>query len=87
MYFPVTAQIDGSGEYKECFKVEGVRLPTGYFLGLSAATGELSDAHDIMSIKLEELFVIATDSVSRITSEQFCYSDKKFSALIANTLI
>jgi lectin, mannose-binding 2 len=46
--------------------VAGVRLPTGYYLGLSAATGDLSgipsnfflisflDNHDVLSVKMFE---------------------------------
>lgn len=41
--------------WKECLKVEGVELPTGYFFGASATTGDLSDNHLIYSIKFFEL--------------------------------
>lgn len=51
----VETDIEGRGEWKECFSVAGVRLPTGYFLGVSAATGDLSDNHDVISIKTYEL--------------------------------
>ena len=34
---------------------EGVTLPTGYYFGMSATTGDLSDNHDIVSIKTYEL--------------------------------
>ncbi|TGZ62367.1 hypothetical protein CRM22_007486 [Opisthorchis felineus] len=39
----------------ECFSVDGVHLPIGYYLGVSAATGDLSDTHDIVSIKTFEV--------------------------------
>lgn len=32
-----------------------MKLPTGYHLGVSATTGDLSDNHDILSIKFYEL--------------------------------
>ena len=35
--------------------VKGVTLPTGYYFGASAITGELSDNHDILSMKMFEL--------------------------------
>ncbi|KAG1664562.1 VIP36-like protein [Nymphon striatum] len=38
----VTTDIDGKNSWSECFKVEGVQLPTGYYFGFSAATGDLS---------------------------------------------
>ena len=51
----VSTDIDGKSEWKEYFSVSGIQLPTGYFIGVSAATGELSDAHDVVSIKTFEL--------------------------------
>ncbi|XP_054721567.1 vesicular integral-membrane protein VIP36-like [Uloborus diversus] len=53
----VSTDIDGKNAWRECFRVEGVRLPTGYFIGASATTGDLSDNHDIISIRLYELEV------------------------------
>jgi len=38
-----------------CFTMEGVKLPTGYYFGMSATTGDLSDAHDVISVKTYEL--------------------------------
>ena len=40
--FQVSIDIDNQNEWKECLKVNGVRLPTGYFFGASAATGDLA---------------------------------------------
>ena len=34
--------IDNKNIWKKCFDVEGVRIPTGYYFGASAATGELA---------------------------------------------
>ena len=34
--------VDGKNTWKECFSVAGVKLPTGYFFGASAATGQLA---------------------------------------------
>ncbi|XP_061585579.1 VIP36-like protein isoform X2 [Cololabis saira] len=47
--------VDGKQEWRECAEVTGVRLPTGYFFGASSATGDLSDNHDIISMKLYQL--------------------------------
>lgn len=51
----VTHDLDNKRAWEPCLKVEGVKLPTGYYFGASAATGELSDQHDIISMKLYEL--------------------------------
>ncbi|XP_056888184.1 VIP36-like protein [Takifugu flavidus] len=49
--------VDGTQEWKECADISGLHLPTGYFLGASSATGDLSDNHDIISLKLYQLTV------------------------------
>ncbi|OQV15871.1 Vesicular integral-membrane protein VIP36 [Hypsibius exemplaris] len=51
----VSLDIDGKNQWTECFRVEGVELPTGYYFGVSAATGDLSDNHDIVSLKFYNL--------------------------------
>lgn len=53
----VSMDVEGKNGWTECFKVDGVRLPVGYYFGASAATGELADNHDIISMKLYELDV------------------------------
>uniref|UniRef100_A0A1I8EHN6 Intracellular lectin protein 2 n=2 Tax=Wuchereria bancrofti TaxID=6293 RepID=A0A1I8EHN6_WUCBA len=44
----------GTGQWKECMSVDGVQLPTGYHFGITAATGDLSDYHDIISVRMFE---------------------------------
>ncbi|KAJ9599083.1 hypothetical protein L9F63_010420 [Diploptera punctata] len=51
----VSTDIENKAAWKECLSVQGVRLPTGYFFGMTAATGDLSDNHDVMSVRLYEL--------------------------------
>ncbi|XP_066589050.1 vesicular integral-membrane protein VIP36 [Prorops nasuta] len=51
----VSTDISNKAAWKECFSVKGVKLPTGYHFGVSATTGDLSDNHDILSIRLFEL--------------------------------
>lgn len=38
----VMVDVDDKNEWKSCIDIGGVRLPTGYFFGASAATGDLS---------------------------------------------
>ncbi|KAF3838872.1 hypothetical protein F7725_010640 [Dissostichus mawsoni] len=47
--------VEDKNEWRECIDIGGVRLPTGYFFGASAATGDLSDNHDIISMKMYQL--------------------------------
>ncbi|XP_018107750.1 vesicular integral-membrane protein VIP36 isoform X2 [Xenopus laevis] len=53
----VMTDIEDKNEWKNCLDISGVRLPTGYYFGASAATGDLSDNHDIISMKLYQLMV------------------------------
>ncbi|XP_049880800.1 vesicular integral-membrane protein VIP36 [Pectinophora gossypiella] len=56
----VSTDLDGKNAWKECLRVEKVLLPTGYFFGASATTGDLSDNHDIIAIKMFELDLLDT---------------------------
>ena len=47
--------LDNKRAWQQCLRVEGVKLPTGYFFGLTATTGDLSDAHDVISVKAYQL--------------------------------
>lgn len=51
----VSTNIENRNEWKPCLQVNGVRLPTGYYFGASAETGDLSDNHDIQSFKFYEI--------------------------------
>lgn len=37
--------VDNKNEWRECFDVGGVKLPTGLYFGASAATGQLAGIH------------------------------------------
>lgn len=40
----------GTGQWKECMSVDGVQLPTGYYFGITAATGDLSGSYILISV-------------------------------------
>ena len=61
----VSTDILGKNAWAECFRVQGVVLPTGYYLGLSAATGDLSDNHDVLSVKTYELDMVGDSDLVR----------------------
>ncbi|XP_054468174.1 lectin, mannose-binding 2-like a [Anoplopoma fimbria] len=54
----VMIDIDGQHEWRDCLDLPGVRLPQGYYFGATAITGDLSDNHDIISLKLYQLTVL-----------------------------
>eukprot|EP00048_Salpingoeca_helianthica_P016896 m.234710 g.234710 ORF g.234710 m.234710 type:complete len:327 (+) comp19730_c0_seq1:117-1097(+) len=41
-------------EWQECFIIRSVHLPRANYFGVTAATGDLADNHDIISIKIAE---------------------------------
>lgn len=51
----VSSDAENKHQWKECFSVENVLLPTGYYMGFTAATGDLSDNHDIVSVRVYQL--------------------------------
>lgn len=62
-YNEVSTDLANKAAWKQCFQVNEVKLPTGYYIGISATTGDLSDNHDILSIRLFELD-LSDDDVS-----------------------
>ena len=38
----VMTDLEDKNEWKNCIDITGVRLPTGYYFGASAVTGDLS---------------------------------------------
>ncbi|XP_019515631.1 PREDICTED: VIP36-like protein isoform X5 [Hipposideros armiger] len=67
----VMMDIDGKHEWRDCIEVPGVRLPRGYYFGTSSITGDLSDNHDIISLKLFELTVDRTPEEEKLHRDVF----------------
>ena len=51
----ISTDIDGKNTWKECFTASDVHLPSNYYFGFTAATGDLSDNHDIISVHTYQL--------------------------------
>uniref|UniRef100_A0A8C7HQA1 Lectin, mannose-binding 2-like a n=1 Tax=Oncorhynchus kisutch TaxID=8019 RepID=A0A8C7HQA1_ONCKI len=58
----IMIDIDGQHEWRDCLDIPGVRLPQGYYFGASAVTGDLSDNHDVVSLKLYQLTVLRSET-------------------------
>jgi len=54
----VQYDVEDDDKWQSCLDQYGVQLPTGYFIGFSGSTGDLSDNHDILSVKFYELETI-----------------------------
>ncbi|XP_056874436.1 lectin, mannose-binding 2-like a isoform X3 [Takifugu flavidus] len=66
----VMIDIDGQHEWRDCLDLPGVQLPRGYYFGATALTGDLSDNHDIISLKLYELTVIRSEKEEEEEEEE-----------------
>ncbi|KAH8724262.1 concanavalin A-like lectin/glucanase domain-containing protein [Phaeosphaeriaceae sp. PMI808] len=55
-YLKLELQYKSEGEWTECFKKTDFKIPPVAYLGFSAETGELSDNHDIISVKSHNLY-------------------------------
>jgi mannose-binding lectin 2 len=62
----LSTDLENKGKWKNCFVVNHVELSTGYFFGMSATTGDLSDAHDIHGFKFYDLDQDITVSFNRL---------------------
>jgi len=51
----VNVDVDGQGSWRQCFTKTGVRLPGGYYFGVTAATGDLTDNHDVLAVRTYQL--------------------------------
>ncbi|PVH95372.1 vesicular integral-membrane protein VIP36 precursor [Periconia macrospinosa] len=49
-------QYKSEDEWTQCFEIENYHVPAVAYLGFSAETGELSDNHDIISVKTLNLY-------------------------------
>ncbi|XP_077787389.1 VIP36-like protein isoform X4 [Podarcis muralis] len=67
----VLLDIDGKHEWRDCIDIPGVHLPRGYYFGVSSVTGDLSDNHDIISLKLYQLTVQRTLEEDKRDKEVF----------------
>ena len=47
----VSVDVDGNGSWRLCFERNNLILPTGYFMGFTAATGDLTDNHDVIAVR------------------------------------
>jgi len=61
-FLDVKIQYKAWDDWTDCFTVEKVNLPTNPFLGFSAMTGDVSDAHDIISVTSYSAILSQPDS-------------------------
>ncbi|RMZ67893.1 lectin family integral membrane [Pyrenophora seminiperda CCB06] len=55
-YLRLELQYKSEDEWTQCFEIPNFKVPPVAYLGFSAETGELSDNHDILSVKSLNLY-------------------------------
>ncbi|KAG7449971.1 ERGIC53, mannose lectin, ER-golgi intermediate compartment [Guyanagaster necrorhizus] len=53
----VKLQYKAWDDWTDCFRADGVSLPTAPFLGMSAMTGDVSDNHDIITVSTHSAII------------------------------
>jgi len=67
-FLDVKIQYQAWDEWVDCFYVEGISLPHSPYLGFSAMTGDVSDAHDIIAVSTHSAITSANVSPSLKTN-------------------
>lgn len=84
--FTVSTSTEKEKNFIECFSTSNIKLPDSFYIGFSAATGGVSDIHDILRITTMSL----DEASSKIGSSTFktgneYYSDEDFSKPIESS--
>ncbi|KAI9568791.1 legume-like lectin family-domain-containing protein [Boletus coccyginus] len=61
-YLDVKVHYRAWDDWSDCFRVDGIHLPTSPFLGVSALTGQVFDAHDVISIATYSAILSSQDA-------------------------
>lgn len=59
----IKTDVENTGIWRDCVQVSNIYLPSHYYFGITAATGDLSDNHDILAIKMVQLSPTVYDYV------------------------
>ncbi len=51
----VLTNLRGDGKWTRCFAVSNIKLPSDGYIGFSAATGQVSDEHDLIFVTTQEI--------------------------------
>ncbi|KAJ1953522.1 hypothetical protein EC988_002943, partial [Linderina pennispora] len=69
-FLNVQIQLQPHDKWINCFTISGVTLPEDSYLGFSALTGDISDNHDLISVRAETLRPEALKNYNHIPNVQ-----------------
>lgn len=58
-FLEISTSLAGNDDWKTCFSLSNVTLPSHGFLGFSAHTGALSDNHDIIKVETKSISLVS----------------------------
>jgi len=61
-FLDVKIQYKAWDDWSDCFYIDKISLPVGPFLGFSAMTGDISDAHDIITVTTYSAILSSADA-------------------------
>ncbi|KAF8435055.1 legume-like lectin family-domain-containing protein [Boletus edulis BED1] len=68
-YLDVKVHYKAWDDWTDCFRIDGISLPLSPYLGVSALTGEVFDAHDVISITTHSAVLSSQDApLNKLTS-------------------
>ena len=69
----VTHDLDNKRAWEPCLRVEGVKLPTGYYFGASAATGINNSELDMQSCTVQSVSRRSSRWVQSVQKQTFMF--------------
>ncbi|KAF9243190.1 concanavalin A-like lectin/glucanase domain-containing protein [Melanogaster broomeanus] len=61
-YLDVKIHYRAWDDWTDCFRIDGISLPASPFLGISALTGQVYDAHDVVSVTTHSAVLSSADA-------------------------
>ncbi|WFD34952.1 hypothetical protein MCUN1_001798 [Malassezia cuniculi] len=80
MYLELAIQNHEWNQWSTCFLIRNATMPKNPFLGFSASTGEVTDAHDIVSVSTNSIVYSSTTSSYYIAERKRIFKEEEHKA-------
>lgn len=85
-FLDVKIQYKAWDDWSDCFRIDGITLPVNPYLGFSAMTGDVTDAHDIISVSSSSA-ILSASSAPRDTLDRSVTSSGSFMGTLVKLLL